>query len=158
MVFIKGGPLFALSYLMDTVNPSSATIQSSTLPIPCISLSPSPLPCYPLPCTLTLSLEVPNPIPAKRAISPSAALFPHSLRSLHQECFITLFPSSSSALFRKTAGCIPTIPILKPNPSSQRYLFLFHTLTNCFALFCTRPKLNSLVFMRFHTLYKKYGG
>jgi hypothetical protein len=32
------------------VNPSSATIQSSILPIPWKTLSPSPLPCYPLPC------------------------------------------------------------------------------------------------------------
>jgi hypothetical protein len=46
-----------LSLFRGTVNPSSATIQSSILPIPCKTLSPSPLPCYPLPCT-------PNSIPA----------------------------------------------------------------------------------------------
>jgi hypothetical protein len=46
-----------LSLFRGTVNPSSAIIQSSILPIPCKTLSPSPLPCYPLPCT-------PNSIPA----------------------------------------------------------------------------------------------
>jgi hypothetical protein len=59
MVFRKGGPLFALSYLVDTVNPFSATIQSSILPIPCKTLSPSPLPCYPLPCITALSFDRP---------------------------------------------------------------------------------------------------
>src|SRR5712664_2087590 len=37
-------------------------------------------------------------------------LFTHSL---HKECFTTLLQSSASALFLKTAGCIPTIPILE---------------------------------------------
>jgi hypothetical protein len=33
-------------------------------------------------------------------------------RSLHQECFTTLFLSMRSTLFLKNAGCHPTIPIL----------------------------------------------
>src|SRR5882724_3409981 len=37
-------------------------------------------------------------------------LFAHSL---HKECFTTLLQSTASALFLKTAGCIPTIPILE---------------------------------------------
>src|SRR6266852_862361 len=34
----------------------------------------------------------------------------------------------------------------------------FHTLPNSFALFCTHQKLNSFVFMQFHTLCEKHPG
>ena len=37
------------------------------------------------------------------------ALILRSFRSLHQECFTTLFLTDSSALFPKTAGCTPTL-------------------------------------------------
>jgi len=40
-------------------------------------------------------------------------LLARSFHSLHQECFTTLLQSTASALFLKTAGCIPTIPILE---------------------------------------------
>src|SRR6266850_4323933 len=41
-------------------------------------------------------------------------LFAHSL---HKECFTTLLQSSASALFLKTAGCIPTIPFWNSLPA-----------------------------------------
>jgi hypothetical protein len=45
-----------------------------------------------------------------------ATLFCSSSRSLHQECFTNLLQSTGSALFLKTAGCVPTIPILERSP------------------------------------------
>jgi hypothetical protein len=63
-----------LSLFRGTVNPSSATIQSSILPIPCKTLSPSPLPCYPLPC-------ISNPMPPAR-LPPAPRLY-----------FFVLFPT-----------------------------------------------------------------
>ncbi len=38
--------------LSSTVHPASATVQSSILPVPCLSLNRSLPPCYPLPCYL----------------------------------------------------------------------------------------------------------
>jgi hypothetical protein len=78
------------------------------------------------------------PLPSR-----SFALF---CRSLHQECFTTLLQSAASALFRKIAGCHPTIPILAC-PELRGELFTrhshciqvlsAHTLTNA-------PSRNSL--------------
>jgi hypothetical protein len=58
LLFAKGGSLFASPCTTTAINPSSATIQSSILPIPCKSLSPSRLPCYPLPC---IPYRIPEP-------------------------------------------------------------------------------------------------
>ena len=41
-------------------------------------------------------------------------------RSLHRERFTTLLESIASKLFPKTAGCMPTIPILELNARSPR--------------------------------------
>jgi len=43
-----------------------------------------------------------------------------SFHSLHKECFTTLLQSIASALFLKTAGCIPTIPILACPEDARR--------------------------------------
>jgi hypothetical protein len=46
-------------------------------------------------------------------ISSPFSLLARSFHSLYKECFTTLLHSSASALFLKTAGCHPAIPILK---------------------------------------------
>src|SRR5712692_4687900 len=46
-------------------------------------------------------------------------------------------------------------PFFTPHYSS---VLCFHALAHSFALFCTRAKLNSFVFKRFHTLCKKHPG
>jgi hypothetical protein len=46
-------------------------------------------------------------------LSSPVSLLALSFRSLHKECFTTLLQSTASALFLKTAGCVPTIPILE---------------------------------------------
>jgi hypothetical protein len=51
--------------------------------------------------------------------SSPAVLFPRSFHSLHQECFTTLLQSNGSALFLKTAGCVPP-PNIQPS-NLQRY-------------------------------------
>jgi hypothetical protein len=61
------------------------------------------------------------------------SLFIHSCRSLSKECLRTLLKSEASALFLKTAGCTPTIPILELIPECIAAIpaLSFHALTNC---------------------------
>jgi len=103
---MKGGPFFALSYLVDTVNPSPATIQSSILPIPCKTLSLSPIPCYPLPC-------IPSPIPARQSLTRTWPPFRSALPNL-----LTFQPVNMKTMFKLPQ----TLPI------HGRYFFANTTL------------------------------
>jgi hypothetical protein len=108
VVFMKGGPLFALSRLMGTVNPSSATIESSILPIPCKTLRLSPLPCYPLPCT-------PNPIPARPSHTRAEPPFPSAFPNLR-----TFQPAKMPTMFKLLPNSpIPTLYSLANRPRPQ---------------------------------------
>src|SRR6266404_1305919 len=53
-------------------------------------------------------------------LSSPVSLLARSFHSLHKECFTTLLQSSASALFLKTAGCVPTIPILACPEDARR--------------------------------------
>src|SRR4029077_6718381 len=63
--------------------------------------------------------------------------------TLHQESKISLFVFKH---FRSLA------------PANQPFVLYFHVLAHSFALFCTHPKLNSIVFIRLRTLRQKPPG
>jgi hypothetical protein len=104
------------------VDPSSATIRSSFLPIPCKTLSPSPLPCYPLPCTSKPTRARPSP---NRTWPPSRSAFPN-LQTFQRSNVPTIFdltpskfPHLSSLLSRQhNAPVNPLAATLMKRPAS----------------------------------------
>ena len=104
-----GGRGLFPSFFRRTVDPSSATIQSSILSIPCKTLSPSPLPCYPLPCT-------PNPIPARPSrsrIQPMFRCAPPNLLTFQPAIMPTMF----KLLPNHTIPALYSLPTLRPRKS-----------------------------------------
>src|SRR6266478_845155 len=70
-----------------------------------------PYPAIPLFATLTKTAG--SHPSSQRFFSFLAGLFLFSFHSLYQERFRTPFPPKGSALFLRTAGCHPTIPVLE---------------------------------------------
>ena len=112
--------VFANQNLRRSTSPSQAAVRSlhfsqgDKKPVTTTLLVPV---AYKCPLSQTFSLHILTNAPGVCVHPPLLLLFGHSLHSLHQECFTTLLQSNDSTLFLKTAGCIPTIPILELDPA-----------------------------------------
>jgi len=115
--------------------------------VPSRPKSASPLPllcvfrglCVQIPCPYALTVTLHNRFPRSRAKT-------HPFKSAAYALFQVPYPINPLfATLTKTAGCTPTIPILKPSacalinpmPFPTPYPLSFHILAHSLALFCT---------------------
>jgi hypothetical protein len=151
--------------LYSTVNPASAAIQYSILPVPCITFNQLMLPCYPSPCLPSSSPEL---FPKSRSLDPPSRPFapfnPFGFKLLRtlslNGALATLYFSMPSALFLSQRGCTPLPPFSSSHPHSHLACPPWRACPELRGnqsetlLFCAKHEFASPLFSAHYTLFQ----